>query len=100
MTESKPGNWFTLKILVAVLLGWILIQLWITAIDVFFYVYCGLSNTSAYHTTLVALLFTTIFIMFLFLSGDTSDTIKSNLTGIIPGTVSVPENVVSPLMAT
>ncbi len=80
--KIEISNSIFLLILFAVIVSWILVQLWTTAIEAFFYGYAGMSERSAWHTFLVAAFFTIVFVFFVACTGETGETIKSNLTGI------------------
>ncbi len=86
---KEISNSLFITILFAVIVSWILIQLWVTAIEAFFYSYMGLSRTSAWVTFSIAMLFTIIFIFYALCSGEAGNTIKSNLIGIVANTASV-----------
>jgi len=90
------SNSFFLMILFAVIISWILVQLWTRAIETFFYNYAGMSENSSWHTFLVAAFFTIIFITFVACSGETADTIKANLAGITLTSPSIIKSIVEP----
>lgn len=78
---NEISNTFFLIMLVAVLISWILVQLWTTAIETFFYNYMNLSRQSAWVAFLIAAFFT---IMFILLASCTeiSETLRENLTQV------------------
>jgi hypothetical protein len=91
-TELKKDNWFFFTIFVAIITGWILIQLWTTTIEVFFYSFIGLSDKSALDTFSVSVFFTLLFFILINLPTKTSEVIKSNMTGIIINPTSIPRH--------
>jgi hypothetical protein len=95
MVKEQISTSFFIIILIAVIISWILVQLWTTAIETFFYSYLGFSKNSALVTFLVALLFTLIFILYAVSSGEASETIKENLTGVTLSSPSVTQPIVS-----
>lgn len=98
MSDEKSkvviSNSFFIVILVAVIISWILVQLWTTAIEVFCYDYMGLSRKSAFAAFLIAAFFTIIFIIYA-TGTETGETIKENLVQVSVSTPNVARQIVS-----
>jgi len=84
--ESIPNFIF---ILIAVIISWVVIQLWTTAIEAYFYSYLGLSQKSAVVTFLVASIFTLIFVMMAVFPSTIGISIQNTMWGatLLPGNV-------------
>lgn len=54
------------EIVFTIIVSWILIALWQRAIDNFTFNYLKLSSKSTFHTTLIAITFTLIFLIYIF----------------------------------
>lgn len=65
------------QLLAAVLIGWILVELWVRAIDNFTFNCLGLDRNSPMQTFLIALILTGLFIGYVMMIGDDEDTAKS-----------------------
>lgn len=83
MVTKQFSNISFMKILGAIIISWILINLWTMAIKVFFYEYIGLSKTSVMHTLAVALGGTVAFIIYVNCIGEERCCIQSKMTGIV-----------------
>lgn len=71
MDDSSLGGRFLTNLtfvetLFVILLGWILVALWQRLIDNFTFNTLGLNEDSAYHTFIIALVATIIFVIFIF----------------------------------
>jgi hypothetical protein len=82
------------KILIAIIIGWVIIQLWANAVQVFFYTFVGLSKDSTFDTFCVAIFVTLVLILMLEREDDVSDKIKSEMSGLIITNPGLPDELV------
>lgn len=68
-------------LLFVIVLGWILVVLWQRPIDNFTYITLGLNKDSTYHTFVIALIATAIFLAFVFSFDSILGNIVENSTG-------------------
>lgn len=80
--DTCPNNKAFTIILVAIIFGWILINLWTVALDNILYRACGLSKNSWLHTLLVAIIATCIFLIYVSCVEE-KGTIRTKMTGVL-----------------
>lgn len=57
-----------IQIFIAIVAGWVLISLWVAAINTFVYGYLGFNPNSARHAFFIALLASVIFLFYVFVA--------------------------------
>lgn len=67
---KSVGDLNFIEIFLAIILAWVLVSLWHTAIRNLMYRTFCLDKTSTFHTFIVAILFTLLFCSFIFTIGD------------------------------
>ena len=86
MSDTKiniiPTHSF-IKILIAIIISWVLINLWTIFIKAFFFNLLGLNKNNWIHTGLVALIFTFIFVIYIRNSGKERCTIENKMVGVL-----------------
>ena len=71
------------KILIAIIVSWVLINLWTIFIKAFFFNLLVLNENNWIHTGLVALIFTFIFVLYIRNSGKERCTIENKMVGVL-----------------
>lgn len=94
-TTQSMTNTIFVKILVAIICGWVLIQLWVMFIKAFAYNYLGLNKDSALHTLYVALVGTGAFIIYTNLMGKEKETIHCKMTGMSVAPYTVAQSIIA-----
>lgn len=88
MAEDTPNNCPSGKtfarILVAIILGWILINLWTTCLEAICYHTLGLSKHYWLHTLIIAGIGTGLFLVYVHCVEE-RDTIRTKMTGMVTG---------------
>jgi TRAP-type C4-dicarboxylate transport system permease small subunit len=69
-SSTKESYIYFLQLMFAIIIGWILVNLWQRVIDNFTFKYLKLNQDSLYHTTIIAGGFTLLFFIFLYLFND------------------------------
>lgn len=80
-SNCLPDTTFV-KLLTAIIVGWVLVQLWVIFIKALAFQYAGLDKNSALHTFIVAAIATILFIAYLNCMEDQKADIQSKMTGI------------------
>jgi ABC-type transport system involved in Fe-S cluster assembly fused permease/ATPase subunit len=84
-TNECPTNKVFVKILIAIIFGWILINLWTTVVETIAYKSLGLSKNSWLHTLLVAVVVTILFLIYVHCVEEKA-TIRTKMTGALLST--------------
>lgn len=72
-----------IKILIAIIVSWILINLWTIFIKALCFNLFGLNKNNWIHTGLIALTFTFLFVLYIRNSGKERCTLENKMTGVI-----------------
>lgn len=81
--NDKESYIFFIQVLFAVIVGWILVNLWQRVLDNFTFKTLKLNENSLYHTGIIAITFTVIFFIFLYLFNDIFNVISKQDSGSI-----------------
>lgn len=85
-SENIPTHSF-IKILIAIIIGWVLINIWTIFIKAFCFNLLKLNKNNWIHTGLIAIIFTFLFVLYIRNSGKERCTIENKMIGtLVPPT--------------
>lgn len=86
MSDTQVSNIPTysfIKILIAIIISWVLINIWTIFIKAFCFNLLGLNKNNWIHTGLISLIFTFIFVLYIRNSGKERCTIENKMIGVL-----------------